>query len=228
MYLIKRYRVYALLVAAVILASACSEESKTTPAEQKLPSLNNELDDGKYSVSSNIEGENVGVTMTYWTDYNAKSWRITDGKTLRFSVKLDRAPEGPVKPIQVFIEHVHVDVSVQASKASIDGMPQDSMDDSLHSGDQPGFLVTTQYPYEEVFSIEGYSKTLIDGWSHATSEYGSDGAIGEKRLTEGALRNQGANANKFTFVYDVVIGNKEDGFHKRIIVNEFKVPLGSL
>lgn len=227
MYICKRYKVYVVLCVAMFMAiTACtSESSPPTPADQKLPSLTNDLQGGKYSVATEIPGENITLLMSYSTDYDVKSWRVTDSKTLRFSAVLTQAPEGPVKPVQVFIEHVHVDVNLQSTKASTDGLPQDSMDDSLHSGDQPGFMITRQYPYEEVFSIEGFSESLLNGWGYATGQYGQS-EISEKRLTERNLRDNGVNANKFTFIYDVVIGNAEDGYHKRIVVNEFKVPLG--
>lgn len=67
---------------------------------------------------------------------------------------------------------------------------QDSMDDSIHGGEQPGFLTTRDHPYEEVFAIEGYSQTLISGWGYACDGYGwAD--VDERRLTEGNLKRGG-------------------------------------
>ena len=217
--------VVVILVSLLLTASACPgpEESPETPAEAGLGDLRNDLgEDGRYTIETTIPGENITLAMAYSTDYDTESWRITDSKTLRFEVELIDGPE----TMDVFIEHVHVDVNIQADRAVLDGLPQDSMDDSLHSGTQPGFLISRQYPYEEVFSIEGYSDTLISGWGFVTGTYGSS-ELSEERLTEENLRDEGrAHSNKFTFIYDVVIGNEEQGYHKRIVVNEFRVPLG--
>ncbi len=221
-----RFKVLIACLAVLCTVAACSsgpEGSSETPAEAALGNLRNDLgEDGRYIIETDIPGENITLRMAYSTEYDAESWRITDSKTLKFEVELVDGPETQ----QVYIEHVHVDVNIQADRAVLDGLPQDSMDDSLHSGDQPGFLITEQYPYEEVFSIEGYSDTLISGWGFVTGTYGSS-ELNEVRLTEDHLRDEGrATSNKFTFIYDVVIGNEEMGFHKRIIVNEFRVPLG--
>jgi hypothetical protein len=101
------------------------------------------------------------------------------------------------------------------------------MDDSLHSGSEPGFYITAAYPYEEVFSIEGFSDTLISGWGFASGGTGHS-ELSEKRLTENNLREHGkVQGNKFTFIYDILIRNSPDEpFHKRVVVDEFIVPIG--
>lgn len=213
------------LVAGLVLA-ACSDDEKSeeTPVEKGLDRLTSDLDDGTLVQTNPIPGEQFELRMEYSTDYDVKSWRITDSKTLRFAVRL--ASEVPAETT-VLIEHVHVDVNLDAGKAGIDGLAQDRMDDSLHTGDDPGFYVTAAYPYEEVFSIEGFSESLISGWGHAVSGTGSS-RIEEQRLTEKNLREEGkARGNKFTFIYDVLVRySPDEPFHKRVVVDEFIVPIG--
>jgi hypothetical protein len=101
------------------------------------------------------------------------------------------------------------------------------MDDSLHTGTSEGFLITAAYPYEDVFAIEGLSKTFIDGWGFVSGGTGYS-EVHEKALTEGTLRNEAkVQGNKFQFVYDVLIRYAPgEPFHKRVVVDEFIVPVG--
>ncbi len=220
---IRKLPLAAALLAVVLVASACpgGESSPPTPAEQALASLTNDLAGGSLTKQHTLAGEKFRFITRYDTTYNAKSWRITDSKTIHFQAGIELLPGG--EGVLVMIEHVHVDVNLQGDKAGLDGMPQDSMDDSIHGGDQPGFLVTPQYMYEEVFVIEGLSQTLINGWGFATGGTGSSD-ISEERLTEKHLRKNGVKGNKFSFVYDVLVRYPgEPGFHKRIVVDEFLI-----
>lgn len=220
-----RRRLFALIAIFMVVVVACSgdEKAPVTPHEQNLSRLTTDLEDGTLTQDNAINGEQVKLQMQYHTDYDVRSWRITDSKTLAFSAVLLEAPEGSM----IFIEHVHVDVNLDARIGGIDGMPQDSMDDSLHTGTAEGFLVTSQYPYEEVFAIEGLSKTFIDGWGYVSGGTGYS-EVHDKPLTEDTLRNNGkVEGNKFQFVYDVLIKYAgETDFHKRIVVDEFIVPVG--
>ncbi len=56
----------------------------------------------------------------------------------------------------LFVEHLHADAVLESTLSHFDGITQDSMDDSFH-GVQGGFLISEEYQYEEVFSIEGSS-----------------------------------------------------------------------
>lgn len=211
-----------------LLLSACSEPEKAdeTPVERNLDRLDSGLADGVLKQTNEIPGEpDVTLEMSYSTDYDVKSWRITDSKTLRFGVRL--ASEVPAG-YTVLIEHVHVDVNLDARRAGFDGLGQDSMDDGLHTGNDAGFYITAAYPYEEVFSIEGFSESLISGWGFAVSGTGSS-KVQEERLTEKNLRGEGkVTGNKFTFIYDVLIRTTPDEpFHKRVVVDEFIVPVGA-
>ena len=218
-----------LVVLTLLFAVGCSGggpgSSQDTDHERDIGVLDNDLDGGSFHVDTTINAGTVSpveVRMVYSTSYDIDSWRITDSKTLRIRVELVRAPENT----RVFIEHLHADVNIQSDQAEIDGLAQDSMDDYLHSGDQPGFLVTRDFPYEEEFAIDGYSETLISGWEFQTGQYGQ-GEIDQERLTECNLRELGARFNQFTLVYDVVMGNPEDGYHKSIVTNQLRVPIST-
>lgn len=219
-------RTIAGLLAVGLILAACSHDEKSpeTPIEKNLDRLTSDLDDGVLTQVNDMSGEQVGLSMEYRTDYDVKSWRITDSKTLAFSAHLTGEPPAGTT---VLIEHVHVDVALDARKAGVDGIKQDSMDDSLHTGTSEGFLVSAQYPYEDVFAIEGYSDTLISGWGFIAGSYGQSD-LSEKRLTENNLRKHGdVTGNKITFIYDVLIRYAPDQpFHKRVVTDEFIIPIG--
>ncbi len=223
--MITKRRIAGLLILAGLLLGlvACSgsEQSATTPADTKLERLRNDLSEGALRRETVVPGEKYKFVTTYTTDYDTKSWRITKPKTIRFQARV--VPTVGGEGLVAYIEHVHVDISLLGSKQGLDGLLQDSMDDSLHSGNQPGFLATNGRIYDEVFSIEGFSKTLIDGWGYQTQSWG-ESEIKEKRLTEHALREEGVEGNKLTFVYDVMVQYPGDpGFSKRVVVDEFRI-----
>lgn len=199
-----RFRIAIGLSLSVILL-ACSDDPEPSPrtaVEEGLDQLTSELDDGILSQINEMTGEQVTLEMQYRTDYDVASWHITDSKTIAFSARLQGEPPAGAT---VLIENVHVDVALDARRAGVDGLLQDSMDDHLHTGTEAGFLVTAAYPYEEVFAIEGFSETLISGWGFVSGGTGNS-EVEEERLTEQHLRESGlVEASKITFVYDVLI-----------------------
>lgn len=216
--------IFVSLLAGLVGCSGSDDSSAVTPADTRLVKLDNDLEGGKTKIETPVPGEKYRFEASYSTDYETDSWRITKPKTIRMQAKVIPIEGG--EGLVAYIEHVHVDISLLGKKAGLDGLLQDSMDDSLHSGTQPGFLATGGRIYEEVFSIEGFSKTLIDGWGYQTQTW-SESEITEKRLTENALRDEGVYGNKLTVVYDVVVQYPGDpGYSKRVVVQEFAVPIG--
>lgn len=212
------------LLVGLVGCAGSDGDSPVTPADKRLVKLDNGLEGGKTKIETPVPGEKYRFEASYSTDYETESWRITKPKTIRMQAKVVPIEGG--EGLVAYIEHVHVDISLLGEKAGLDGLLQDSMDDSLHSGTQPGFLASGGRIYEEVFSIEGFSKTLIDGWGYQTQSWG-ESEITEKRLTENALRNEGVYGNKLTVVYDVVVQYPGDpGYSKRVVVQEFAVPIG--
>ena len=210
------------MLVSVIFAGCIEEEEVLVP--DYLPILINDLESGELTIENEVEGFNL--VAKYSTDYDATKWRITDSKTLLMQMFVEDLPENTT----ILVEHMHVDISLKAKYEGMDGMLQDSMDDKLHTGDQLGFWVTENYPYENIFAIEGYSQTLIDGWGWMIGSFGSMN-IKEERLTESNLRDDdrggGVYGNKVQVVYDILIKYEgEQYYHTRSIVNEFLIPLG--
>ena len=211
--------VISICIISVALLTGCVSD-ELAPVTN-LPILNNDLATGKLTIEREVE-DFIFVTE-YTTPYDTSLWRITDSKFLCMKAYL----KSPVDAI-VLVEHVHIDINLQSVKARLDGWPQDTMDDNLHAGSQLGFWITDTYPYENIFAIEGFSQTLIDGWGFFIGGYGQID-IDQERLTENNLVNRGGvYGNKIQVVYDLLIKNPDDPFyHTRSVINEFLVPVNT-
>ena len=171
------------------------------------------------------EIEYLKFITTYDTgDYDLSRWRITDSKTINMTAKVTNVPEGAT----ILIEHVHIDMSLKSTNPQLDGLSQDSMDDSYHGTSQDGFWINEKYPYQNKFAIEGFSKDLIDGWTFVCGSYGY-GSISQERLTEKNLTTYGkVYANKMQVVYDILIKYpKEDFYHVVSVLDEFLIPIST-
>jgi hypothetical protein len=205
----------------------CFPEPTPLP-EKDFSVLRNDLENGELVLEHQVE--DFKFITKYFTDYDTKHWRITDSKSLNMQAWIEGYPEGLI----VLVEHVHIDIAIKSKNMSFDGWKQDTMDDSVHGGLQPGFWITKDYPYENVFAIEGYTETLIHGYAFCVYGYGG-GSIEEKRFTEENLVDDGTEyysnngkvyANKVQVVYDLMIKNPgEELFHTRSIIDEFLIPV---
>jgi hypothetical protein len=217
----REMRKIALVIASVVIPclflAGCGGGEEPVP-KPDIPILNNDLAGGKVVIDSVIEG--MTVTREYTTSYDAKHWRITDSKSLVMTLSV--SGEGDKT---VLMEHMHADVALKSYSQSLDGWKQDTMDDSIHGGIQPGFLVSQGYEYQNVFAIEGFSQTLIDGWMFMFSGWGG-GEIREYRLTEDNLVTLGkVYGNKIQVVYDLLIkAPTEEYWHTVSFIDEFLVP----
>lgn len=214
-------RKLALMVLIAVIGSSltgCIEE--TVPEEKDLAVLN-ALEGSTLEKKHNIEG--FEFTTIYDTgDYDLSRWRITDSKIINMTAKVENVPKGAT----VLVEHVHIDMSLKSTQAQLDGLSQDSMDDSYHGTSQDGFLVSDKYEYQNKFAIEGFSKDLIDGWEFVCGSYGS-GSVSQQRLTEGNLVLYGdVYANKMQVVYDVLVKYEgEEFYHVVSVLDEFLIPV---
>lgn len=216
----KRVLVVILLLVLMLFmfGTSCVPVEKV-PVENHIAVMHNDLANGKLVLVSQVDG--FTFTREYSTDYDASRWRITDSKDL-----IMRAWASDTDA-DVFVEHMHADVSIKASWAGLDGIKQDTMDDSVHAGDQVGFWINSVHPYENVFAIEGYTQTLISGWQYYWSGWGY-GKVEQVRLTEDNLIANGVYGTKIQIVYDLMIRNKGDQFyHTRSIIDEILIPLGN-
>lgn len=220
-------RVGAIILSILLLlgAAACSDNDEDTSSrtEDNLDRLPNNIKDGTLHKEVPVDDGRLELVLDYSTNYDTTEWKITKSKTFNFEASIQRGTRG--EGAVVYVTHVHVDVSLLSSKAGLDGIKQDSMDDSLHSGTEPGFSISDGYPYQGVFAIEGFSDTLISGWGFVSGGTGVS-ELEEKRLTEKTLVDNGVTGSKFSFVYDLMIKYPGDtGFHKSSVSHEFIVPV---
>lgn len=215
-------RCLTLILVAILLTftfTGCYEV-ETVPKEDNLPTLD-PLNGNTLERTHQIE-EFEFVTTYNTGDYDLTRWRITDSKVINMTAQLKSPPEG----VTILIEHVHIDMSLKSTNPQLDGLSQDSMDDSYHGTSQDGFFVSDKYQYQNKFAIEGFSKDLIEGWSFACGSYGA-GSISQTRLTEKNLVAHGnVYANKMQVVYDILIKYEdEDYYHVVSILDEFLIPV---
>ncbi len=215
----KRYLTILVACALALGITGC-EPVEEVPEDKKLEKLEN-LSGNSLEKTHDIDG--MKITTTYNTgDYNLKRWRITDSKVINMTAKLSNAPEGAT----VLIEHVHIDMSLKSKDPQLDGLAQDSMDDSYHGMSQDGFFIDEKYEYENTFAIEGFSKELIDGWMFVAGSFGT-GSVSDERLTENSLIRYGkVYANKMQVIYDVLVKYEgEEFYHVESITDEFLIPV---
>jgi hypothetical protein len=207
----------------LVLAAACAPVP--APTTKHVEMLDNEFADGvqSYDHTLHLPDGDVTITTSYSTTYNTKEWHVTTPKTLDIRVLVKNRPENKT----IYIENMHADVSLICSKEGLDGWKTDVMDDHLHTGTYPGFLIGTNgYMYYETFAIEGFSKEILEGWTYYTGTWGS-GTIETKPLTETALiETVGVTGQKLTFVFDILIMVDGDSApHKDTITDEFGIPV---
>lgn len=215
-------------VATAILATlmafslmSCSAD-ETVPKETNIDSLGL-MKGTTLTQELDVPGEPFKLVLLYDTGrYDFSNWRITSNKYLNMSATVTGVPEGTV----VLVDHMHVDISLQSTKAQLDGMLQDSMDNEYNGTSQDGYYITDQYSYSNKFVIEGYSQTLIEGWGFVNGSYGTQ-SINEKRLTEKNLVVEGGvYGNKVQAEYKLLIKNEgEEYFHNASVVSEFSIPI---
>jgi hypothetical protein len=208
----------SLLMISVMLVALIGCGIERVPVEKSLPKIDT-VSGSSLELTHDIEGFKFKTSYNVG-NYKFDRWRITDSKNIFMNAITQNLPEGD----EVMVEHVHIDISLKATSPQLDGLTQDSMDDSYHGYSQDGFAISNKYAYENTFAIEGFSKDLIEGWSFYCGDYG-EGHTSSYRLTEESLIRQGTYANKLTIVYDLLIKHKGDTqYHTKSIVDEFLIP----
>lgn len=180
--------------------------------------------DGQTRVIDEIEikDEPFKLLCTYDAgDYALDDWRVTSNKSINMTVNTTGLPAG----YTVYIEHVHADIVLKSTNPQIDGITQDSMDDSDHRVPTKGFPVSDTVTYNNTFAIEGYTDQFYTLWGYAFGECGSLSSS-YKRLTESNIREVGTYAEKLSVVYDLVISTPEceEGYVKSVY-SEVLIPL---
>ena len=169
-----------------------------------------------------VKGEDFKLVCGYNIDtYDASNWRVTDSKDIGMTVKTKDLPEG----YKVYIDHVHADVTLKSTSPQIDGIMQDSMDDTFHGQGQDGFYISNDEEYYNIFSIMGYTQDFYQLWGSAFGSYGSLNSS-YQRLTEDNIRAVGTYAEKLVVVYDLSIQNPgADHVYTKSVISKVKIPL---
>ena len=182
----------------------------------QIPNMTQELE---------IEGEQFLLLCEYGTgNYDLRNWKVTDSKVVTMKVKTKNLPEG----YEVFIDHVHADISLKSEDNRINGITQDTMDDTYHGNSQDGFYINDNDEYYNIFAIEGYNETFYDSWGYVYGKIGNFVGI-TKRLTEDNIRSAKTYAEKMSIVYDISIKTPwNDKYYTKSVTNEFLIPLAKL
>lgn len=125
----------------------------------------------------------------------------------------------------VVIDHVHADISLLSTSPQINGINQDSMDDTFHGQTQDGFAISNDTEYYNVFAIEGYTSQFYELWGHAFGSYGSLSSSYE-RLTENNIIQVGTYGEKISVVYDISIKKPgSDKYYTKSVMSTLGVPV---
>jgi hypothetical protein len=200
--------ILAVLIAPMFIDTASAQDTEATFAEG-------------LTLHHSFENGTIEIDTFYKTDYVDGKWRITDNKNVDIHLNVTQQPVNTT----ILVEHMHADCAIYSNESdsqSVNGLIQDSMDDSFH-GIQGGFYVSPEYEYNCVFAIEGYSEYLMNVWGFVCGSYGYISG-NEKRLTESSLIKHGATGSKFSIVFDLVIQHEdEDYFHTISFMDAFVV-----
>lgn len=212
-------------VLTMMLALAgCTYTDEYVPVDTNTATLETDFETGQTSVTEEIPivGENFSLVCTYDTgDYPLDNWRVTASKGINMTVMTKGLPAD----YKAYIEHMHADIVLKSTDPQIDGITQDSMDDSDHRTPTNGFPIGNTVSYNNKFAIEGYTDQFYTLWGHAFGEYGHVSSSYE-RLTEGNIRKNGTYAEKLTVIYDIIIVTPEcpEGY-VRSVQSEVLIPL---
>ncbi len=148
-----------------------------------------------------VPGENFKLVIEYYLDEDSsRKWTITDNKKLYTKVYTKGLPEG----MKVWIDNVHTDVSIVASRETMNGILQDTMDDRIHNSLMYGFPISDSVHFYGVNIIEGQNDTFIKGSYRGFNGY-SSGTVEEKRYTEKKYLESGVYGNKIVSSYGLLI-----------------------
>lgn len=208
----------AVLLIATLLSGCTFPEPETIPVDRNIPTMES-LSGNQVSFQHEVEG-NIITTSYNLGDYKLENWRVTDSKQIHIEVGVKEEQKGT----EILVEHLHADVSIKSTDPQLNGLTQDSMDNSYHGTSQDGFLINSKYKYSNIFAVEGFSKDIIDGWIYYCGDYGS-GSITSKRLTEGNLLKAGTYGSQLSIVYNLLIKNPgDDKYHVTSIEDRIIIP----
>ncbi len=199
-----RKQLFALMLASSVGLSVtgCGEElGSSNDSYDVLKTVNNESTDNVLSGVTqliDVPGEEFKLKVIYSSD--EKEWRITSDKTLNMEIYTEGLPTNK----EVYIDNIHTDTSIVSTKAKIDGIKQDSMDDRIHNSLMYGFPISDTNSYYGINEIEGENKEFIEGYLWGYNSY-AGAEISQERLLESDFLEYGVWANKIDSVIDLII-----------------------
>ena len=204
----KQFMALMLASSLGLAATGCGEELGANNEEYDiLKTVDDESTDNILSGVTQIvdvPGEDFKLKVIYSSD--AKEWRITSDKTLNMEIYTEGLPSEK----EVYIDNIHTDTSIVSTKAQIDGIKQDTMDDRIHNSLMYGFPISDTNSYYGINEIEGENKEFIEGYVCGYNSY-TNGSITQKRFLESEFLSSGVWANKIDSVIDLIIVNKSTG-----------------
>lgn len=199
---------YSLGAAAIFTLTGCEPEMAPSEDYDVVNMVNNDsnLDIGLTQVLD-VPGEEFKLVTDYSCDSTSKrTWRVTSDKFLYFNVHT----EGLSADTKVYIDNVHIDTTVKSEYAVVDGILQDTMDDRIHNSQMLGFPIGNDTYYYGVDAIEGSNDSFVQSTTYAYTSYYGKSEYKLKRYTESDYLELGVYANKFQFVYDLLIQGPND------------------
>ena len=153
-----------------------------------------------------VPGQSFKLVVNYQCELQEdERWTVTSDKQMNMEIRTDGLPEGT----QVYIDNVHTDTTICSYFPTIDGVPQDTMDDRIHNAQLMGFPISDSNAYLGINQIEGQNETFIRGYVHGYNGRNT-GSISEKRRVESDYLDGGVFANKITSVIDLIVVNGEE------------------
>ncbi len=223
----KRKLIVAITVFTMFACSlvGCSYEKEYVPVDTETDTLtdnNSTVDLPNLSQTLPVNGEKFSLVCEYDTGkYSLKKWHVTDAKSINMNVHTKDLPDG----YDAIIEHMHADISLVSTSPQINGITQDTMDNSFHGTSQDGFVIDDDTSYYRIFSIEGYTDQFYELWGSAFGNYGSLSSE-YKRLTESNIINVGTYAERLSIVYDLAIKSPTDEkYHSVSVKSELLIPI---
>lgn len=175
---------------------------------------NSDTDNLSEGVEQIKDVENNDFKLVLFYKYLDSNWRITENKKIYMSIKTMDLPDN----LEVYIDNIHTDTSIVSTKAALDGILQDNMDDRIHNSLMLGFPISDNNEYYSCNSIEGMNHTFIEGFVLGINGY-STGSIEEKRFTEEDFLKRGVWANRIDSVIDLIIRDKNTGEFSTVSVD---------
>ena len=220
-----RTALVALLGSALLLAgcTAARNEEAAAPVtvtvtpevpdlvvDAEWPTAVNDLAKGSLHRDLEIPGENFGLTVDYWVDFDIATWQTSTPKRVNYSVHLDPKSDNVAT---VLMGGLTTTAALQSLTPGLSGFVQATQTDQPSTLD--GYLIDQNYPSEGHFSIDGFAPALVQQWQFLA---------GDQPLGETALQAAGVYGTTLTFEYSLLVKSKgEAGWHKRSVTDVLNV-----